>query len=55
MYTYLTHTVIYCKQDRYVMKFSNLEMDSTVFNSGVFLTKFGHKLLISLSAQPDYI
>ena len=23
--------------------------------SGVFLTKFGHKLLLSLSAQPDYV
>ena len=22
---------------------------------GVFLTKFGHKLLLSLSAQPDYM
>ena len=36
------------------MKSINLEMDSTVFKSGAFLTKFGHKLLLSLSAQPDY-
>ena len=36
------------------MKILNLEMDSTVFKSGVFLTKFGQKLLLSLSAQPDY-
>ena len=37
------------------MKLFNLEMDSTVFKLGVFLTKFGHKLLVSLSAQPDYV
>ena len=37
------------------MKLINLEMDSTVFKSGVFLAKFGHKLLLSLSAKPDYI
>ena len=53
-YAYLSPTVIYCDQDRYVMKLFNLEMDSTVCKSGVFLTKFGHKLHISLSAQPDY-
>ena len=28
------------------MKLFNLEMDSTVFKSGVFLTKFGQKLLL---------
>ena len=37
------------------MKLINLEMDSTVFKSGVFLAKFRHKLLLSLSAQPDYL
>ena len=37
------------------MKLFNLEVDSTVFKSGVFLTKFGLKLLLSLSAQPDYV
>ena len=26
-----------------------------MFNSGVFPTKFGHKLLLALSAQPDYV
>ena len=36
-YTYITHTVIYCDQDRCVMKLFNLEMDSTVFKSSVFL------------------
>ena len=41
-----TLTVIYCDQDRCVMKLFNLEMDSTMFKSGVFLTKFGHKLLL---------
>ena len=51
---YVLPTVIYCDQDRYVIKLFNLEMDSTVFKSGVLLTKFGHKLL-SLSAQPDYM
>ena len=28
---------------------------STVFKSGVFVTKFGHKVLLSLSAQPGYV
>ena len=45
-------------QDGCVMKLLSLEMDSshsTVFKSDVFLTKFGHKLLLSLSAQPDYV
>ena len=37
------------------MKLFNLEIDTTVFKSGVFLTKFGHKLLLSLSAQTDYV
>ena len=54
-YTYLTPTVIYCDQGRCVMKLFNLEEDSTLFKSGVFLTKFGHKLLLSLSAQPGYV
>ena len=54
-YTYITLTVIYCDQDRYVMKLFNLKMDSTVFKSDVFLTKFGHKLVLSLSAQPNYV
>ena len=26
-----------------------------MFKSGEFLIKFGHKLLLSLSAQPDYV
>ena len=42
-YTYVTPTAAYCDQDMYVMKLFNLEMDSTVFKSGVFLVKFGHK------------
>ena len=37
------------------MKLINLEMDSTVFKSGVFLAKFRHKLLFSFPAQPDYV
>ena len=37
------------------MKLINLEMDSTLFKSGVVLANFGHKLLLSLSAQPDYV
>ena len=53
--TYVTRTVIYSDQDRYVIELFNLEMESTVFKSGVFLTKFGHKLLLSLSAHPDYV
>ena len=37
------------------MKLFNLEMDSTVFKSGVFLIKFGQEILLSLSTQPDYV
>ena len=55
MYTYITPTVIYSDQDKFVMKFINLEMDFTVFKSGVCLTKFGHKLLLSLSTHSDYV
>ena len=51
----ITPTVIYCDQDRCETKLFNLEMDSTVFKTGVFLTKFGHKLLLSLPAQPNYV
>ena len=56
MYTYITPTAIYCDQDRYVNEScSTLKVDSTVFKSGVLLTKFGNKLLLSLSAQPDNV
>ena len=54
-YTFKTPTVIYCDQDMCVMKLFNLEMDCTMFRSGAFLTKFGHKLFLSLSVQPDYV
>ena len=37
------------------MMLISLEMDSSVLKVVVFLTTFGHKLLISLSAQPDYV
>ena len=37
-----------CDQDRRVMKLFNLEIDYTVLKLGVFLTKFGHKLLLYL-------
>ena len=30
-------------------------MDLTLFKSSVFLTKFGYKLLLSLSAQTNYV
>ena len=48
-------TVIYSDQDRCVMKLFSLEIDSAVFKSGVFLTEYGHKLLLSLAAQSDYV
>ena len=38
-YTYVTPIVIYCDQDRYVMKLFILEMDSTVFKSCIFSNK----------------
>ena len=50
-YTYITSTVIYCEKDRC----STLNLDSIVFKSGVFLTKLGQTLILSLSAQPDYV
>ena len=37
------------------MKYFTLEMDTTVFKSVVFLTKFCRKLLLSFSAQPDHV
>ena len=50
MYTYVTPIVIYCDK-RQVCN----EMDSTEFKLRVFLTKFGRKLLLSLSARHDYL
>ena len=35
------------------MKLFNLGNGHYHVQSGVFLTKFGHRLLLSLSAQPD--
>ena len=40
---------------RVCKKLSDLENEIYRVQEGVFLTKFGHKLLLSLSAQPDYI
>ena len=54
-YTYVLPTVIFGDQNRYVMKLFNIERNSTVLKSGVFLTKFGYKLLNYISAQPDYV
>ena len=34
---------------------SDLENEIYRVQKGVFLTIFGHKLLLSLSAQPDYM
>ena len=36
-------------------KLSDLENEIYHVQLGVFLTKFGHKLLLSISAQPDYM
>ena len=47
-YTYFSLTVIYCDHDKCVMKLFNIKIDSTVFKSVVFLTKFGHRFLLSL-------
>ena len=38
-----------------LMQLSNLENEIYYVQYGVFLTKCGHKLLLSLSAQPDYV
>ena len=56
-YSYITPAVTYCDQDRCVMNLFNLEMDSAVFKSGVFLTIFRHKLLFSChptESEGDY-
>ena len=37
------------------MKLFNLGNRLYCVQSGVFLTKFGHRLLLSLSAQPDNV
>ena len=42
-------------QDMYVMKLINLEVDSIVIKSGVCLTKFGLKLLLTLSVMCDSV
>ena len=49
------HVPAGCDQDRYVKKLSDLENEIYRVQSGVLPTKFGHKLLLSLSAQPDYM
>ena len=36
-------------------KLSDLENEIYRVRYGLFITKFGHKLLLSLFAQPDYI
>ena len=53
---YITPTVQilhYCDQDRCEEKLANLENEIYRVQYGAFLTKFGHKSLLSLSAQPD--
>ena len=52
---HLQYNIIYCDKTGKSMKLFNLEMDTTEIKSGVFLTKFGYKLLLSLSAQPDCV
>ena len=52
VYLYITPTIIYGDQDSCVM---TLKVESSVFKLDVFLTKFGHKLLLSLSAQSNYV
>ena len=42
-------------QDSYVKRCVDLENEIYRVKSGVLPTKFGHKLLLSLSAQPDYM
>ena len=42
-------------QDRCVKKLSDLENEIYRVQYGVFLTIFGHELLLSLSAQSDYM
>ena len=49
------HVPAGCDLDRYVKKLSDLENEIYRAHSGVLPTKFGHKSLLSLSAQPDYI
>ena len=50
------HVPAGCDQDKCVKSCPTLKMESTVFSKvTVFLTKFGHKVLLSLSAQPDYM
>ena len=42
-------------QDRYVMNLSHLEHGLYWVQSGVLPKKYGHKLLLSLSAQLDNV
>ena len=54
-YSYITPAVIYCDQDRCVMNLFNLEMDSAVFKSGIFLTIFRHNIYTQITPflSPD--
>ena len=54
-YTYLTPTVIYCDQDRYVMNLLNLRSGPYRVQVRCISNKIGYKLLLFLSAQPDYM
>ena len=45
----------YNKQDRYVNELLHLEHGLYCVQSGVLTKKFGHKLLLSLSAQLDNV
>ena len=44
-----------CDPRQVCKKLSDLENEIYRVQKGVFLTKLGHKLLLSLSAQPDYV
>ena len=52
--TYNTNHTSY-DQDRCVNNVFNSANALYCVQSGVLLTKFGHKLLLSLSAQPDFV
>ena len=55
VYLFNTHSNFTVTKTGKYLKLFSLEVDSTVFKSGVFLTKFRHKLLLSLSARPEYV
>ena len=54
-YTYITPTVFYCDQDRYVIEVVQLCKWTVLCSSQVFFKQNLDTIFLSLSGQPDYV